>query len=285
MTDPDGYFPSLEAARSAPRAEIGEEIANWLYLEPVESYSLAAILIVGRVLRRTSFRRAEEMSEAQYERTRQSQPDGVPDTAKEMKRRMFARIVPDLPAAKRRCMNCLLRPGQIRCMACLGMGCSGCDDGCLPCPTCDGTLTSMAAVVEYVNDDPVETRQLLLPAMPQELKQFVRGVLAGDTNPPAALETDLDGRSSGDAYRGRGAEPAFHGFRYNDALPRAKKALDWLQRLPSVLRREANTYAWPIYCATFSRGAGDVRDIAVIVDPGKRVLVCGAERRVVHDDP
>ncbi len=278
MTDLDVYLPSLEAARAAPRASIGDEVADWLHLRPVKTYPLAAVLVAGRVLRRSSFRRAEEMSEARYEHTRQSQPDTLPDSADDMKRRLFARIVADVPARKRRCMNCLIRPGKVRCIACLGMACIACEDGYLPCPACDGTLESIAAVVEYVNDDPVDTRQLLLPAMPQELKQLVRSVLAEATVPPAALLTDLDGRSAGDPYRGRGAEPAFHGFRYNDALPRAQKALDWLQRLPSVMRSEARTYAWPILCATFSRHAEDVRDIAVIVGPDQSVYVCGAVR-------
>ena len=155
-------------------------------------------------------------------------------------------------------------------MVCEFTPCVGCTNGFGTCSTCEGTKVAVRARVRYVNDTPVNLRQLFVPPLPRELHARIEHALNPSADWPEALRFEAEPAMVGTAYRGASAvkQPDFHGFFFGDALTAATRSLAASTR--DVVGVEARTYGvailWLVYegagatehAGVFARQDGDL---------------------------
>lgn len=271
------FLPSVARARQ-------EGVACWVEqpggsldlftLEPQETHELAAVIVTGRALRRTSFAKVEELDTPRLERLRTA----AVASSEGYEERAHSVLEPDVPVERQRCTTCaVFEPGWTMCTLCLGAGCRTCGAGRVACTTCGGTGETWRAGVRYVTDNVLALRSVVCPAMPVRLRDEVKATLAQLGALPACLVTDLESEQRGAAYRSRLGEASFAGFRFGSAAPRAKKHAARIDTLPSVVKSEAVFYAWPLLCLVYALDSA-IWDLALFIDPEAGLMVRGVER-------
>lgn len=249
------YLPSLERVQANPHLA-----ATLPAAAPSHVYGAAAIVLQIDGLRREAWTDDVELSErlfAEY-------PKGFPPAPDRTRPASYKVIDDEVPAVRQRCMNCVLRPGFSPCVRCGGTGviyevgdsplmtrCPDCHFGFSRCTTCEGTTVSVRARVRYVNDSPVNLRQLFVPELPKTIRSYVEGQISASLEWPEVLRFEPEPAMVGTAYRGASAvrEPDFHGFFFGDALMRTTGSIAQSTRdlVGSEVRAYGVAILWLVY--------------------------------------
>lgn len=245
------FLPTLEAIRAVP--ELAAQLPEG---EPSHVYGAAAIVVQIDGLRRDAWTDDVELSERLFA----DYPKGFPPAPDKSNAASYKVIDDESPAVRQQCMTCVLRPGFSPCTQCGGTGmvgefapCPSCVAGFSPCTTCDGARVSIRARIRYVNDTPVNLRQLFVPQLPKTIKSYVEHGIDPSAVWPEALRFDPEPAMVGTAYRGAQAvrEPDFHGFFFGDALGAATRSLTTSTR--DVVGVEARSYGVAILWLVYER--------------------------------
>lgn len=135
-----------------------------------------------------------------------------------------------------------------------------------------GSPTFVHATLEHVTDRVAPFREVFVPSALEAVSLDVTSRLFALVPPHLddALEcADLRPREQASAYRGArgtGELPTFHGHAFDDAIERAKAAIERVTRTSAVAHVRA--FAWPVLHATYG-GDGD----ALITLDGRGGLV------------
>lgn len=260
-------LPEREGALAAV-AELRVENGGWfrrrtrlgaIQAERVES--LAAIVLSGEGVRRDSWTRPADLSEAELTRLTNAKPP-----VREIIGRSFQRIDNPATGVPMRCTNCAVRPGLGPCPRCVGTGrllqrddqgndtwgsCI-CDGGFVRCAMCGGSLRVVRVTVRSVTDTVVPVQEWVLP----QIAIAATGTLQrlGAPSPLERYLCSLESERVESAYRGTGhvVTPSFCGFELLDAADRARERLAQLAGRLHV--HDAKPYAVPFLFLRFSIG-------------------------------
>lgn len=242
------YLPTLDRARAAGLTlQAGK---------PEEVRRLAALVVLGKILRRERWEEEAELGGDIYASLKSGDPP-APNTFVEQSFQRIAEVLETHP-----CKGCFLKPGHSVCRICKGSGwlppfwqsCS-CAGGYVQCTTCQGSLTSHRVRLRYLQDRAVEICSVYVPSMITHVPAlfsfegaFERQIDAR-SGPPEVLRChDLSPRTRETAYRGGGKEvpPDFHGYDFGDTIDKALAGLAALGRRGTVILYEIRAYAWPL---------------------------------------
>ncbi len=242
-------LPTLDNIRAQP-----ELAARLPAVDPSHVYGAAAIVLQIDGLRREAWTDDVELSERLFD----EYPKGFPPAPDRSRAASYKVIDDEAPAVRQHCMTCILRPGYSPCSQCGGTGtlrefmpCPSCVQGFGPCSTCDGTKVAVRVRIRYVNDTPVNLRQLFVPQLPPALRAYVERGIDPSAAWPEALRFQPEPEMIGTAYRGSSAvrEPDFHGFFFGEALQAATQSI--LQSTREVVGSEMRAYGvailWLVY--------------------------------------
>lgn len=275
------WLPTLQHAKDLGpvmmhRGWFRGEVDLWTL--PVKNVAnVAAIALKGRMKRRETWSKREEVSEGRYQTIVAKEPE----PGHEWGGLVFAKVI---EVGKRgSCTQCYPgRPGGIACPVCKGTGssylspndsesCGLCDAGMIVCPTCAGQGVTIEAVFEYVEEKIERFSSLILPDVPPELSYWLHAELSSKPELPECLVFRLDQMLQLAPYRGalRNFEPDFHGFRFGGGFERCRDGLKAIVGRPDVMQSEYTAYARAVLLVQFEGGQSGYDSVFVVGDDGE----------------
>lgn len=243
------YIPLLETLKSAG-SEL--EVQPWwnpfgvdlLEREPSEARKLAAVVLVARVLRRTS-REAEAVVPLSRVGTL---PEAVPEPPTDWSSREVRVVLARLAADPQRCPYC--------------------PSGAPGCGFCEDTGLVAGVRLREIHDAVETLRYAYVPSLPFSIEERVTRLIEPEVDPPECLRFEMAARRAGSAYRDTlEVDPEFFGHSFGDALAQARAAAQALGSEPDVVRKDVRAYAWPVLLVRWS-GLGLDHTVALVVRPG-----------------
>src|SRR5687768_15065726 len=147
-----------------------------LSLEPAATSSMAAVILVTRMLVRKDWTDEAELSPSDYEKLSATAPS-VPRS--DDPHRFFKRDYRYRGANERRvrCTMCVLKGGYVTCGLCAGSGKTPSDEVCgpcggsglVPCHVCNATGECFVVNMHYTSDSPIEDRRVVMPSLVGDL--------------------------------------------------------------------------------------------------------------------
>jgi hypothetical protein len=212
--------------------------------------------VSGKVIVRTSWTDDAELSRHVFEKLKnKSAPPGDIDAESPVEHAELdpgSRSAPFSP-----CTMCAVTPGKVFCGACggsgkvhsgdeLAMDCPACKEGKIVCPTCEGSCSTAKVKVLHCRDQPSLFARAFVPEAADNMRAPLAEFLRTQPNIPACLNVDLDDEfDSRDAYRGRRSQFEYKNHQMGGALTLARRYVERVTRLPSVLRARHVACAWP----------------------------------------
>ncbi|XXX72995.1 hypothetical protein WMF30_35635 [Sorangium sp. So ce134] len=238
---------------------------------PAEERRVAALVVLASIVRREGWTEVVDLSP---EAAEQLEP-GDPPRPRSFEPRAHRRLAEDL--GFRPCPGCAGAPGRARCPLCGGealrRACS-CSAGYVRCPSCMGAGRVRRVRVRYLEDRPLEVRELYAPPEMTFVPALftLEGALErrlGAADPPEPLRChDLRPRARSTAYRGGGdrvVEPDFHGHGFAGTIERAVSGLAALAAGGRLVAQAVRAYAWPLLWLRYGPDE-PARDVVVYPD-------------------
>ena len=280
----DVYFPRFDKLRTTigslplPRSIFDKEI-DLLSLEPAATSSMAAVILVTRMLVRKDWTDEAELSPSDYEKLSATAPS-VPrsdDPHRFLKRDYRYRGGNE---RRVRCTTCVVKGGLLTCGVCEGSGktpsyvehsptgevCTPCrGSGLAPCHVCTGTGECIVVNMHYTSDSPIEDRRVVMPSLVGDLDDNIARAIGLIPTFPEAFRVDLQPTMIASAYRGAmsAGKPELFGFDYLDAWDRARASLP--KSPPNTILREDEAWGWPFLCVRWLVEGKSI-DAGIVVD-------------------
>jgi hypothetical protein len=284
VPDHVAWLPALARARNE-----GVTARTWLWhrpfapvdliaRDPDDDEPLAAVVLHASVLRRDVELRSTQVPKASLAKLARA-PKPATGTGSHVYLVAHEEGASD-------CDACELRRGEQPCSVCGGTGkvvgpdqegkntfwrpCGLCKNGFVTCTTCDGAGDAVRAQLGHVRDVEDSLRYTYFPSMDLEIELKLGALVS--IEPPDCLLFEPETKHVETAYRGAAdrIEPAFHGHRFGDALPRARTAAAGVGGRGEVVKQTIRTYAWPLRLLRY-RIFGSVRTVVLVVDAGRRL--------------
>jgi hypothetical protein len=278
--DVERFLPTVERARAmgpivVDRGWLRSDLNLWdSTLARVEH--IAAIAMLGRILRRDAWSDDEELSTTHWQRLSTSAPsEDLPFAVAQ-----YTRILATYGAGP--CSHCIPgSPGRSACAHCAGSGvtflhasdqgsmqipCRFCVGGVVACMRCEGTGQTVRAKVEYVEHKVEPWASVVMPDVPPKASCWLHDELAW-MHGSEALRFPLDRMLDTGPYRAASTrrEPEFRGYRFHGSFERARAALKEITGRADVIKSEYLSYAIPILWITFEE-SGRTFDAVFITD-------------------
>jgi hypothetical protein len=279
--DVERFLPTVERARAmgpivVDRGWLRSDLNLWeTTIARVEH--IAAIAMLGRMLRRDAWSDDEELSAMHWQRLSASPRSGEPPFAVAQ----YTRILATYGAGP--CSHCIPgSPGRSACAHCAGSGftflyssdqgstqipCYFCVGGVVGCTHCEGTGQTVRAKVEYVEHKVEPWASVVMPDVPPKASLWLHDELEASMQRPEALRFPLDRMLDTGPYRAASMqrEPEFRGYRFHGSFERARAALQEITGRADIIKSEYLSYAIPILWITFEE-SGRAFDAAFITD-------------------
>lgn len=238
---------------------------------------VAAILVGGRAVERSSWVDDAEVSEDDFERLLNEQAP-APDLD-DADGKTFRTLDPGSRSAPlQRCSQCEFLPPAGTCLRCNGAGkiqvgsddwekCFACDGTghALPCSVCGGSKRAVRVKIAFGRDVLRRFAHMFLPELSHSLREPLAAFFKQRTSVPDVLTVDLEGElTTADAYRGRRSRAEVRGHRADGAVALAKTYVGRVTRLPTFALVRAAAFAWPI--ALVVREGEEEARIAIVKD-------------------
>ena len=228
------FLPSLAAARVAdPGLPAGE---------PAQSV-LAAVTLAMHMQRRDVRLQRMEIAASRLA----NMPGSPPPPASPFVARTHAALA--RVVEHRRCTICGVRPGQVPCPFCNLAGCGECGGaGWIACATCGGVREIAIADVHILEDRVVDFRLTFTPTLPSYAhEEWLRQSIDDTVDGPDVFLFDVERSAAFAPYREieREEDDSFHGHRFEDALTRARHAIERL-RGGEVFTERLRAWARPL---------------------------------------